>query len=146
MSLWVLEYRTRERKNGKWSEWYSTEREDHPVVAYREYPDDRVMQAPRYERRAIEYAERGNAVSEWVSTKDRFPLIGQPVDLWIKGRPSDIHFYDPSSSRMVTAGRTTCWQWDGSDWKAYGGLSPRLSHEVEVTHWMIAPSGPKESQ
>lgn len=86
----------------------------------------------------------GATVSEWISVKDKLPLTGQPVDLWIKGDPIDIHFYDPLAPRQSRAGRTTNWHWDGSRWCAWGGLSPRLSRDVEVTHWMLAPSGPRE--
>ena len=54
-TLWVLEFRTRKRRNGKWSEWESMEHDYRTVTAYREYPTDRVFANPTYERRAVEY-------------------------------------------------------------------------------------------
>lgn len=57
-SIWILEYRTRERKNGKWSEWASCDRADDPLSAYREYPSERVFAHEKYARRAIEYVLR----------------------------------------------------------------------------------------
>jgi hypothetical protein len=58
VSLWILEFRTRKRKNGKWSEWSSMEHKDRPCVAYREYPSDRTLSADCYERRAVEYVRK----------------------------------------------------------------------------------------
>lgn len=58
-SLWVLEYRTRERKNGKWSEWAPDGAAYRPATAFKEYPSDQVFAHERYERRAVEYVRKG---------------------------------------------------------------------------------------
>lgn len=54
-SVWLMEYRTRERKNGKWSEWYEMDYSSNPRAAYRSFPNDRMVSEVKYERRAVEY-------------------------------------------------------------------------------------------
>ena len=63
-SLWVLEYRTRERKNGKWSEWSSMDHPSHPVTAFREYPEDQILTYDKYEKKAVEYVRVEKGLSE----------------------------------------------------------------------------------
>lgn len=58
MSFWILEYRTRKRRNGKWDEWQTIARNDQPCTAYRQYPDDRIMSEALYECRAVEYVRK----------------------------------------------------------------------------------------
>ena len=57
-SLWVLEYRHRNRKNGKWSEWSPMEPDFRSATAYRSYPEDQVFAHEKYERRAVEYVRK----------------------------------------------------------------------------------------
>lgn len=63
-SLWVLEYRTRERKNGKWSEWFSIDHPDRPATAFREYPTAQIFSHEKYEKRAVEYVRAEKGLSE----------------------------------------------------------------------------------
>lgn len=58
MSLWALEYRHRERKNGKWSEWATDAPQGRTLTVYREYPHDLVVSYPKYERRAVEFTRK----------------------------------------------------------------------------------------
>lgn len=59
MRLWVLEYRTRKRRNSKWEPWRSIEPAGRiAVTAFREYPKAEVMQEATYERRAVEYVRK----------------------------------------------------------------------------------------
>lgn len=59
MSLWVMEYRTRKRRNSKWEAWRSIEPDDRiAVTAFREYPAAEVINEPTYERRAVEYVRK----------------------------------------------------------------------------------------
>lgn len=51
--LWILEFRTRERKNGKWSEWSPIANDVHTAYSY--YPADKVVQYDKYEKRAVRY-------------------------------------------------------------------------------------------
>ena len=56
-SIWILEYRHRDRKNGKWSEWQSTELETRiAITAYRRCPV--AVEGQMYERRAVEYVAK----------------------------------------------------------------------------------------
>ena len=55
-SLWVLEYRTRKRRNGKWSEWSSMEPIFRPVTANRVPPP--IQMFDKYEQRAVEYVRK----------------------------------------------------------------------------------------
>lgn len=70
-SVWLLEYRTRKRKNGKWSEWASRDRTDSTAQAYHVFPDVLVFANEKYERRAVEYVRAtlpSNAVPAQAST------------------------------------------------------------------------------
>ena len=56
-SVWLLEYRHRERKNGKWSEWQSSDNSA-CVVLLRTYPASSICQEDKYQRRAVEYIRK----------------------------------------------------------------------------------------
>ena len=55
--LWILEYRTRNRKNGKWSEWFAMDNVNsgRAVTAYPFYPASDVFKHEKYERRAVKF-------------------------------------------------------------------------------------------
>ena len=61
VKLWTLECRTRERKNGKWSEWKSVEPPDRPRTAFIQYPAVDVVQNEKYERRAVEFTRASHS-------------------------------------------------------------------------------------
>ncbi len=55
-SIWILEYRFRSRKNGKWSEWTSMDNVNRiALTAFSQYPAEDVFAHEKYERRAIEF-------------------------------------------------------------------------------------------
>ena len=54
-SMWILEYRVRERKNGKWSDWQPMRSESSSQVTYCEYPETELADHDKYQRRAVEY-------------------------------------------------------------------------------------------
>lgn len=55
-SVWILEYRTRERKNGRWSEWEALHFIGRrPATAYSGYPSHLVCAHDKYESRAVEF-------------------------------------------------------------------------------------------
>lgn len=91
----------------------------------------------------------GWMMSEWISVKDRLPRLKQNVDLWIKGEAVTVDFYDPArkktkSKNGIKEGRTTDWFLCDDNWYSVGGLVPRLSGAVRVTHWMPRPDPPTE--
>lgn len=80
-SVWLLEYRSRERKNGKWSEWANNEGWKGVGMrnAYSEYPSREVLSHEKYERRAVEYVRAtlpSNAVPAQASP---FPSASVPA-------------------------------------------------------------------
>ena len=58
MELWIIEFRTRERKNGKWAEWNTFDAGAITVQAFRVYPSHRVFKEAKYETRAVEYVPK----------------------------------------------------------------------------------------
>jgi hypothetical protein len=56
-SLWIQEFRSRKRKNGKWSEWLSTQPGNLIVItAYTVAPPESCDDT--YERRPVEYIRK----------------------------------------------------------------------------------------
>ena len=54
-SVWLIEFRHRGRKNGKWSDWTTNDNPLSPQTAYIEFPADRIRVEEKYQRRAVEY-------------------------------------------------------------------------------------------
>ena len=56
-SVWMVEYRNRARKNGRWSEWQPVDNINggRPASAYSEYPSHLVFAHDHHERRAVEF-------------------------------------------------------------------------------------------
>ena len=54
-SYWILEFRTRTRSNGKWSEWRKMVHPERPTTAWPKYPSEQVVYETYYQRRAVEY-------------------------------------------------------------------------------------------
>lgn len=83
------------------------------------------------------------------------PWDGRLVDLWIVGSDNTVDFYGPtavkSPGKPLRAGRACNFYWahnlpDRPNWYPYQpGLPARfpLSPDVQATHWMPVPDGPK---
>jgi hypothetical protein len=58
-SVWLLEYRYRERKNGKWSNWCPSEGSYVTISsAFRKFPAETIFNEEKYQRRAVEYVRK----------------------------------------------------------------------------------------
>jgi hypothetical protein len=59
--VWCLEYRCRDRKNGKWSEWEQVDHRSSAVSAYLILPDEMIIKQDKFERRAVLYKRQPEA-------------------------------------------------------------------------------------
>ena len=55
-SVWLVEFRHRDRKNGKWSEWQSINAEFRNPYAYINSPA--IVMGDKYQTRAVEYIRK----------------------------------------------------------------------------------------
>ena len=84
-------------------------------------------------------------MSEWEPIETA-PKDGTIIDLWIKGKISDIEFYCADKPIYINdgwyGGRSTNWWWFRDKFRPYMGLNKQAPVFIEPLYWMPVPDPP----